>query len=114
MRCPACETEFNLTARMYAKAPLGRLGCPSCEARVVLRHRWFYWAWIIGVFLGEIPIMAATMLLTRSLWSVPVTLGVLLPVFMIIDWQIEASTSRLELIERQSVQQALSADAPES
>ncbi|MDO8847928.1 MAG: hypothetical protein Q7W51_06045 [Coriobacteriia bacterium] len=100
MRCPACETEFDLTARMYVKAPFGRFSCPSCGARVVLRHRWTYWAWIIGLFLGEIPIMVASLLLTRSLWAVPVTLGVLLPVFWIIDWQIEASTSRLELLER--------------
>jgi hypothetical protein len=43
MKCPACAANFDLTWRLYLKAPLGRFPCPSCAAPLTGVHRWYYW-----------------------------------------------------------------------
>ncbi|MDZ4179646.1 MAG: hypothetical protein U1E29_10500 [Coriobacteriia bacterium] len=68
----------------------------------MLRHRWFYWTWLLGAFLGGMPITIAAALLTGSLWAIPVVAAILLVVTLVIDWQIEVNTSRPELVEAQS------------
>ncbi len=57
MKCPQCDNEFLLTWKRYIKAPLGRMACPSCQARLVTAHRWFYWPLItLGCCILGIPL----------------------------------------------------------
>ena len=67
---------------------------------MVLRHRWFYWAWLFGAFLGGTSITIAALLLSGSLWVMLAVTTVLLLMALVIDWRIEANTSRLELVRR--------------
>ena len=47
MKCPQCDNEFLFTWKRYINAPLGRMSCPSCHAKLVCTHRWFYWPLLI-------------------------------------------------------------------
>ena len=47
MKCPRCSNAFPLTWERYFKAPFGRFPCPSCGARLVGRHTWFYWPLVV-------------------------------------------------------------------
>src|SRR4030042_1160952 len=48
MRCPQCDNDSPLAWKRYIKAPLGRMSCPSCHAKLVTTHRWFYWPLMIS------------------------------------------------------------------
>ncbi len=58
MKCPACHSEFDLTLKMYMKAPTGKFPCPLCQVKLAGKHRWYYWlaavmyCVIIAVFVG--------------------------------------------------------------
>jgi DNA-directed RNA polymerase subunit RPC12/RpoP len=68
MKCPECKDRFALTWLRYAKAPLGRISCPSCGARLVLKHRWFYWpAMLLGCALVCTAFLALGDRLTGSI-----------------------------------------------
>ncbi len=57
MKCPQCDNDFLLTWKRYIKAPLGRVSCPSCYAKLVVTHRWFYWPlMILGCCILSIPL----------------------------------------------------------
>ncbi len=57
MKCPQCDNDFSLAWRQYIKAPLGRMSCPSCHAKLVATHRWFYWPlMILGCCILGIPL----------------------------------------------------------
>jgi hypothetical protein len=57
MKCPQCDNDFLLTWSRYIKAPLGRVSCPSCHAKLVCTHRWFYWPlMILGCCILGIPL----------------------------------------------------------
>ncbi len=57
MKCPQCNNDFSLGWKQYIKAPLGRIPCPSCHAKLVSTHRWFYWPlMILGSCILGIPL----------------------------------------------------------
>ena len=73
MRCPECEDSFPFTWVRYMRAPLGRTCCPFCDARLVLKHRWFYWP---AMVLGGALVCAAFFALGNSLTgSIVVTMA---------------------------------------
>lgn len=49
MQCPKCNQEFAFTWKRYIKSPFGRMSCPNCRTRLVGKHRWFYWLFIIAI-----------------------------------------------------------------
>lgn len=68
MKCPECEESFPFTWARYMRAPLGRTSCPSCGARLVLKHRWFYWpAMVLGGALLCAPLAVLGYRLTGSM-----------------------------------------------
>lgn len=57
MKCSNCNHVFPLTWKRYFRAPFGRLRCPSCSAKLVGRHRWFYWPLVaFGACIGGFPL----------------------------------------------------------
>ena len=57
MKCPQCKGEFPLTWKRYIKAPFGRMICPLCHTKIVIKHRWFYWPLMLfGCFVIGIPL----------------------------------------------------------
>ena len=99
MRCPQCEGDFGLTLRLYLLSPRGRFNCPLCGTRVVARHTWFYPLWYGAAWMSA----AATMgyLALELAWGyegIAIGLAVSLPVFILLDWRVEAATSQLEIL----------------
>ncbi|HUL29949.1 MAG TPA: hypothetical protein VLZ03_05790 [Thermodesulfobacteriota bacterium] len=57
MKCPQCDHDILLTWKRYTKTPLGRMSCPSCHAKLVCTHRWFYWPlMILGCCILGVPL----------------------------------------------------------
>jgi len=58
MKCAGCGGDFESTWQRYAKAPFGSLICPLCDARLVGKHRWFYWVLMpFAVAVAVVPFM---------------------------------------------------------
>ena len=77
MKCPECEDSFPFTWARYLRAPLGRTNCPSCGARLALKHRWFYWpAMVLGGALLGAPLGVLGYYLTGSVIVTIVAAGV--------------------------------------
>jgi hypothetical protein len=51
MKCPSCNQEFKWTWKRYFNYPFGKLPCPLCQTRIVLKHRWLYRLLIFFSFL---------------------------------------------------------------
>ena len=57
MKCPQCCGDFNLTWKLYIKAPFGRFPCPLCKTKLIGNHHWFYWPlMLLGCCLAGIPL----------------------------------------------------------
>ena len=69
MKCPECKETIALTWSRYFRSPLGRMACPSCGVRLVLKHRWFYWpAMALSGILLCFPLSVLAYRLTGSMF----------------------------------------------
>ncbi len=48
------------------KSPFGRMACPNCQVRLVGKHRWFYWLFIILVAVFLTGVYAIFKVLSNS------------------------------------------------
>jgi hypothetical protein len=55
-----------LTWRLYFRAPLGRMSCPLCGAKLRFIHRWFYWLAVPAV---SAIVVVPLVLLGFGLWG---------------------------------------------
>ena len=113
MKCPECGETFALTWARYFRAPLGRLSCPDCGARLAFGHRWFYWpgmalggavmcaplAWLGYRFTGSIVVTLACAALGWAVSGLPA------------DWWLESRFAVLRVVGGQKVVYPLKPDA---